>query len=133
MSISSRGRNEVTAQGQYSRFHRFEREFRRKNPYREEEERQISLENDKIKRHIESLKPRVGNNEEWQAEYKDKNNYKRLRSRYEEGAKSKGDLQIEKEPFLPDPYLKYIERLSPESSGRESERAASSRPRHVRL
>jgi hypothetical protein len=75
----------------------------------------------------------VGNNDDWQAEYKDKHNYRRLRSRYEEGAKSKGDLQIEKEPFLPDPYLKYIERLSPSSSEKDTERAASSRPKHVRL
>ena len=91
------------------------------------------MENDKIKRQIDSLKPRIGNNEEWQEEYRHSNNYKRLRSRYEEGAKSKGDLQIEKEPFLPDPYLKYIERLSPEQNGRETERLELSRPRHVKL
>lgn len=78
------------------------------------------------------MKPRIGNNDDWEEEYKDKNHYKRLRSRYEEGNKSKGDLQIEKEPFLPDPYLKYIERLSP-ASGEKTERASSGRPRHVRL
>jgi hypothetical protein len=121
----------VQAQGQYSRFHRFEREFRRKNPFKEEEERQISLENDKIKRHIDATKPRVGSNGEWQAEYRDKHNYRRLRSRYEEG--SKGDLQIEQEPFLPDPYVKYIQRLSPSPSEKNIEGGSSGRPRHVRL
>lgn len=74
----------------------------------------------------------MGNHDEWQDEYRDKDHYRRLRSRYEEGNKSKGDLQIEKEPFLPDPYLKYIERLSP-ASGEQTERASSGRPKHVRL
>lgn len=75
----------------------------------------------------------MGSNDDWEDEYKDKNNYRRLRSRYDEGNKSKGDLDIVKEPFLPDPYLKYIERLSPASGERKTERAASSKPRHVRL
>ncbi len=39
------------------------------------------------------MKPRVGTNDVWQAEYKDKYNYRKLRSRYEDN-KSKGELTI---------------------------------------
>jgi hypothetical protein len=39
--------------------------------------------------------------------------------KYDDALKSKEELLLPKEAFLPDPYLKFIEQLSPSSSDKK--------------
>lgn len=51
--------------------------------------RNITLENDKILKHIDRMRPRIGANEEWETEYRSKSNYRKILCKYDEALKSK--------------------------------------------
>jgi hypothetical protein len=135
MSIVETARSEVQASGGYARYNKFERSFRKRNPHKDEEERNISLENEKFRSKIEKMKPRVGENSVWQAEFRDNDKYRRLRCKYEEGRKSKCELQISETPFLADPYLQLLNQLGRSRSAKKlgESKEPVRRPKHVKL
>ncbi len=87
-------RKEIVVQGHYSRYHSVKRDFRNKNPFKEEYNRRIELENEEIVNRLGQVKPLVGSANQWMTEYQQKINHRKNLSRYLDSQRSKGSLHI---------------------------------------
>lgn len=134
-AISTTPNHQIIKEGEYCRYNKFERPFRKSIPERTETERKIQLENEKYLKHLVNIKPTVGSVSEWQKNSKNKELYRRISSKYnnDDDRKAKQTLKVDNEPFLLDPYRKFLDHVSRSGSHHKLKESATSRPRYVKV
>ena len=82
-----------------------------------------------------NVKPVIGSISDWRKNSKDKELYRKLGSRYnnDDDHKAKQALKLDNEPFLLDPYRKFLDHVSRSGSQKKLKESATSRPRYVKV
>jgi len=87
---------------------------------------------------MEKARSKIGNHSLWEADFKENDSIRRRMCRYGDDKGSKGDLEIEKQHFLADPYKVLLGQMEQSRSNKslktiDVSRASNNKSNHAKI